>query len=285
MILIADSGSTKTDWVLWIPATNETFNYQTKGLNPYFVNSSEIAKVIQDCFSADDLQQVKQVFFYGSGCGSIDSKAIVQLGISNSCKNAQIHVEHDLMAAAHACCGEEEGVACILGTGSNACVFDGTRIIAEGVSYGYVMGDEGSGNHLGRMLLKSVFSRKAPQEILDAFYERYPRMELSLLLNQLYNIPNPNRFLASFSPFILSFQNHPFMKALITKSFNSFVDEFLVDLMKDKTYKVSFQGSIAWSYKCILTEVLNERNMPLGKIIRQPIDALLEYHTQLHHHN
>jgi N-acetylglucosamine kinase-like BadF-type ATPase len=246
------------------------------------VNSSEIAKVIQDCFSVDDLQQVKQVFFYGSGCGSVDSKAIVQLGISNSCKHAQIIVEHDLMAAAHACCGEEEGVACILGTGSNACVFDGTKIIAEGVSYGYVMGDEGSGNHLGRMLLKSVFSRKAPREILDAFYERYPRMELSLLLNQLYNIPNPNRFLASFSPFILSFQKHSFVKALIYRSFNEFVDEFLVDLLKEKSYTVSFQGSIAWSYRTILAEVLNDRNIVMGQVIRQPIDSLVEYHRMIH---
>ncbi|NPD45026.1 MULTISPECIES: N-acetylglucosamine kinase [unclassified Lentimicrobium] len=278
MILIADSGSTKTDWVLWIPKTNEVFKYKTKGLNPYFTKSSEITEEMREHFASDDLIQLKEIFFYGSGCGSIDSKSIVFEGLTNACKNAKIHIEHDLMASARSLLGNEKGIACILGTGSNACLYDGKVIIGEAVSFGYIMGDEGSGNHIGRMLLKAIFNGKAPKELVMDFNDKYPHLDLSRLLDQLYNLPNPNRFLASFSPFVLSNQDKKFVRALIESSFNQFLDEFVVDLSMDKSLPVSFQGSIAWSYKAILKKVLGDRGFKMGNIIKQPIDTLLEFH-------
>ncbi len=278
MILIADSGSTKTDWILWVPKTNEVFKYKTKGLNPYFTKSSEITEEMFEHFAADDLEQLEEIFFYGSGCGSIDSKSIVFEGINNACKNATIHIEHDLMASARALLGKKKGIACILGTGSNACLYDGEFVTNEAVSFGYIMGDEGSGNHLGRMLLKAIFNGKAPAEVVEDFKQKYPHLDLSRLLDQLYNLPNPNRFLASFSPFILSHQKNDFVISLIESSFNQFLDEFVIDLNDDKSLPISFQGSIAWTYRTILDKVLTERGYMLGNIIKQPIDTLLDFH-------
>lgn len=280
MILIADSGSTKTDWILWIQKTNEVFKYKTKGLNPYFTKSSEITQEMQEHFAADDLLQLEEIFFYGSGCGSIESKSIIFEGLSKACKNAKIHIEHDLMASARSLLGNEKGIACILGTGSNACLYDGESVTNEAVSFGYIMGDEGSGNHLGRLLLKSIFTGKAPVEIQEDFKEKYPHLDLSRLLDQLYNLPNPNRFLASFSPFILSHQNTEFIKTMIESSFNQFLDEFVIDLSTDKSLPISFQGSIAWIYKANLEKVLTDRGLKLGNVIKQPIDALLEFHKK-----
>lgn len=280
MILIADSGSTKTDWVLWIPKTNEVFKYKTKGLNPYFTKSSEITDEMQEHFAADDLLHLEEIFFYGSGCGSIESKSIVFEGLVKACGNAKIHIEHDLMASARSLLGKEKGIACILGTGSNACLYDGEFVTNEAVSFGYIMGDEGSGNHLGRMLLKSIFNGKAPKKVVSDFEKKYPHLDLTRLLDQLYNLPNPNRFLASFSPFILSHQNNDFIKKIIESSFNQFLDEFVVDLTTDKSLPVSFQGSIAWTYRAILKKVLNDRGLVLGQVIKQPIDTLMEFHQK-----
>lgn len=278
MILIADSGSTKTDWVLWITKTNEVFKYKTKGLNPYFTKSSEITKEMEEHFAADDLFQLEEIFFYGSGCGSIESKSIVYEGLKNACKNAKIHIDHDLMASARSLFGKEKGIACILGTGSNACLYDGEEVTNEAVSFGYVMGDEGSGNHLGRMLLKSIFNGKAPMKIQEDFKKKYPHLDLTRLLDQLYNLPNPNRFLASFSPFILSHMNEDFIKTMIESSFNQFLDEFVIGLTTDRSLAISFQGSIAWIYKSILDKVLADRGLLMGNVIKQPIDKLLEFH-------
>lgn len=280
MILIADSGSTKTDWTLWIPKTNEVFKYKTKGLNPYFTKASEITDEMHEHFAADDLIQLEEVFFYGSGCGSIESKSIVFEGISKACKNAKVHIEHDLMASARSLLGKEKGIACILGTGSNACLYDGETVINEAVSFGYVMGDEGSGNHLGRMLLKSIFNGKAPKKLVQDFEKKYPHLDLSRLLDQLYNLPNPNRFLASFSPFILSHHNNDFVRNMIEYSFNQFLDEFVIDLSEDEILPISFQGSIAWTYRGILEKVLNDRGLIMGLVIKQPIDTLLEFHQK-----
>lgn len=138
-------------------------------------------------------------------------KKIVADGLKNACPQAYLEIQHDLMGAARALLGRHQGLACILGTGSNACYFNGKEIEEEGISYGFIMGDEGSGNHLGRLLLKSIFSKKAPQEMVEAFYSSFPELDLPALLKQLYHLPAPNKFLAGFSPFILKYKRHPFI--------------------------------------------------------------------------
>jgi glucosamine kinase len=278
MILIADSGSTKTDWILYNNKTEEAQSFHSQGLNPYFVESHEIAKVAEDCFRSIDINEISQLFFYGAGCSSVQSKTIVKNGLASVFRKANIEIEHDLMAAARALLGDRSGVACILGTGSNACLYDGAKIVKEAVSFGYMLGDEGSGNHLGKKLLKAIFNGKAPQEIKNAFIKEYPSLDLSLLLEQLYKTPSPNKFLASFSPFINSHRKNAFIQNMIKSSFQDFLDEFVVDFSADEQLLIGFQGSIAWAYNDLLMDVIEERKMKIGPIIKQPIEKLLEYH-------
>lgn len=278
MILIADSGSTKTDWVLWNEEEHSSSNHQSKGLNPFFVDSFEISETLHSTFTLLELKSIEKIFFYGSGCSSVESKKTVSDGLQMACPRAQIEVQHDLLAAARALCGREEGVACILGTGSNACLYSGKKIVEEGVSFGFIMGDEGSGNHLGRLLLKAIFTKKAPENILQSFNATYHHLTLHKLLEHLYKLPSPNRFLATFSPFIKAHQNDPFIRELIEQSFQDFIDYFILDYLKDHNYIVHFQGSIAWNYKNSLISVLKKNNIDCGNIIHHPIHQLLEYH-------
>lgn len=280
MILIADSGSTKTDWRLWNPDNNEVLEYSTIGLNPYFVNSIEIASVLKSTIPVKYIELIRQVYFYGSGCSSKESKVLVEIGIKTVCKNALIFVNHDLAGAAKALLGDNAGVVCILGTGSNAGYYNGLKIEDESVSFGFMLGDEGSGNHLGKLLLKSIFSKKAPLELLENFATEFPRLSLSELLKQLYHLPAPNRFLASFSPFILKHRKHDFIKQMISDSFNQFADVFVEGLLRNRTDNIAFQGGIAYYYKDEIVEVFKSRRLNPVSFIDKPIEYLLDYHKK-----
>ncbi len=281
MILIADSGSTKTDWILWDRQINQPSNHYSKGLNPFFVDSDEIAETVKSTFTVEELEQVREIHFYGAGCSSHTSQITVSNGLKMACPLAEITVNHDLLAAARALCGHEPGIACILGTGSNSCVYDGENIIEEGVSFGFIMGDEGSGNQLGKKLLKAIFTKKAPPHIIEAFELSYPHIDLAKLLNQLYHLPSPSKFLASFSPFIYGHHLDPFMRELINSSFDEFCEFFVFDFLKKYDYPIHFQGSIAWNYKDELINRLKKHDINYGKIIQNPIQYLFKYHNDL----
>jgi len=278
MILIADSGSTKTDWRLWKSINDEVFQFSSQGLNPYFVNSKDIAKVVKSTIPSDYIQQINHIFFYGSGCSSSDSKKTVQLGLKEICKNADIEINHDLTGAARALLGKETGIVCILGTGSNAGYYNGNTIEEEAVSFGFMLGDEGSGNHLGKLLLKSVFSNKAPKGIRDDFKEQFPELNLSNLLRQLYYFPSPNRFLASFSPFILEHKKQKFIQQIIHNSFNQFIDVFVKDLIRKIDDKIVFQGSIAFYYQDEISQIFRSRGLNPDSFIDKPVEQLLRFH-------
>jgi len=283
MILIADSGSTKTDWVLWNKHNNQSSNHQSKGLNPFFVDSEEIAETLKSTFTEDELYQVENIYFYGSGCGSQSSQKIVSDGLTLACPKAITEVSHDLLAAARALCGTKPGIACILGTGSNSCVYDGEKVIEEGVSFGYILGDEGSGNHLGRKLLKAIFTKKAPEHIIEAFKLSYPHLDLSKLLQHLYQLASPSKFLAGFSPFVKAHHHDAFMRDLIEESFAEFFEFFIFDFYKKYKYPVHFMGSIAWNYKPELINSLTKYEINHENVIHNPIQHLFEYHQDQHH--
>lgn len=281
MILIADSGSTKTDWRLWNPDNNEVFAYSSAGLNPYFVNSKEIASVLNSTIPSHYIDSISHIYFYGSGCGSENSKKTVEIGIKTIYKNAHIEVNHDLTGAARALLGKETGLVCILGTGANAGYYNGNRIEEEAVSFGFMLGDEGSGNHLGKLLLKSIFSNKAPQEIRVDFKEQFPELDLSNLLRHLYYLPSPNRFLASFSPFILKHKKNTFIQQIVHNSFNQFIDVFVEDLIRKKDDKIVFQGSIAFYFQDEISQIFRTRGLNPVSFIDKPIDQLLKFHQNL----
>jgi len=280
MILISESGSSNTDWILWDEQTNQSSNFQSKGLNPFFVDSTDVAETIKSLFSNDELDAINSIYFYGAGCGNQESQNIIENGFEMVCPKAEIEISHDLLAAARALCGTKPGIACILGTGSNSCVYDGKNIITESVSFGFIMGDEGSGNHMGRQLLKTIFTNKAPENILKAFKLSYPHLDLSKLLNQLYHTSSPNRFLASFSPFIKAHHRDPYIRDLIESSFDQFCDFFIFDFIEKYDYPIHFLGSIAWNYKTELINRLKYHELNYGKIIKSPIEDLLQYHKE-----
>lgn len=278
MILIAESGSSKTDWILWDDKTNQSSIHQSKGLNPFFVDSLEVKETIKKLFSNKELREIEDVYFYGAGCGNQKSQNTIKKGIELACYNANIEVFSDLLAAARALCGNEAGIVCILGTGSHSCVYNGFHIIDKSVSFGYIMGDEGSGNFMGKLLLKSIFTKKAPENIIKAFEQKYPHLNLAELLNQLYQATSPNKFLASFSPFIKEHRHDPFIRSLIENSFDQYCDLFIFDFVKKYNYPTHFLGSIAWHFNHELTNRLKEHKIKYDKIIKNPIEELLAYH-------
>jgi glucosamine kinase len=277
MILIADGGSTKTDWRL-IKEGREYKQVQTSGFNPYLVSSSEIEEILwKELQPFIDNQMVQTIFYYGAGCSTPVKNMSVENALEKVFPNASIYVNHDLLAASRALCGDEAGIAAILGTGSNSCYYDGKEI-REGIfSLGYFFGDEGSGAYLGRKFLTAFLHNELPAELDTQFRAEYP-MSPESILDAVYNRPAPSRFLASFSTFIRTNSTHPFLNELIAESFRAFYRYQVCCYALHREVPVHFVGSVAFHYRDILTETGKEFGITTGKFIQAPIDGLVEYH-------
>lgn len=279
MILIADGGSTKTDWRL-IKEGREYKQIQTSGFNPYLVGSDEIEEILwKELQPYIDTIGISAVYYYGAGCSTPVKNMIVETAFEKIFPNAKLYVSHDLLAASHALCGDEEGIAAILGTGSNSCYYDG-KDIKEGIfSLGYFFGDEGSGAYLGKQLLTAYLHKELPEEIEKKFNEKYP-MSRENILDSVYTKPAPSRFLASFSNFINENRGHPYIYSLITHAFRLFYKYQVCCYARHKEVPVHFVGSVAFHYQDILTRVGQEFGIKTGKFIKAPIDGLVEYHHE-----
>lgn len=279
MILIADGGSTKTDWRL-IKEGREYKQIQTSGFNPYLVGSDEIEEILwKELQPYIDNNEVSAVYYYGAGCSTPVKNMIVENAFEKVFTNAKLYISHDLLAAAHALCGDEEGIAAILGTGSNSCYYDGKNI-KEGIfSLGYFFGDEGSGAYLGKQLLIAYLHKELPEEIEAKFREKYA-LSNENILDAVYTKPAPSRFLASFSNFINDNRDHPYMYNLITEAFRGFYKYQVCCYSKHKDVPVHFVGSVAFHYRDILTKIGLEFGINTGKFIQAPIDGLVEYHHE-----
>ncbi len=277
MILIADSGATKTDW-RQIYSRQDIRSFQTEGFNPFFVDSQYIRKEVDsELVPFIDSRHVKEVFFYGAGCSAVEQCILVEDGLKPIFPDARIKVENDLLGAARALCGHREGIACILGTGSNSCFYDGKRILENVPSLGYILGDEGSGAFIGKMLLKEVMSLSAPSDIRELFSNKYNYSRVHILTH-LYQQEMPSRFLASFMRFITENITHPFIHDLVYSAFNEF---FKTQVMKYPRYNevpVCCTGSIAFYFSDILKAVAMEKGIEIKKITQSPVDGLIEYH-------
>jgi N-acetylglucosamine kinase-like BadF-type ATPase len=279
MILIADGGSTKTDWRL-IKEGREYKQIQTSGFNPYLVGSDEIEEILwKELQPYIDTNGVSAVYYYGAGCSTPVKNMLVETAFEKVFINARLYVSHDLLAAAHALCGDEEGIAAILGTGSNSCYYDGKDIIDGIFSLGYFFGDEGSGAYLGKQLLTAYLHKELPEYIKQKFIEKYP-MSRESMLDAVYTKPAPSRFLASFSNFINDNRDHPYIYNLITEAFRSFYKYQVCCYAKHKDVPVHFVGSVAYHYRDILSDVGREFGITTGKFIKAPIDGLVEYHHE-----
>lgn len=278
MILIADSGSTKTDWRL-IGAAGIS-QCQTTGINPYFQSSGDISQLLRQELSPKlDLSGVTAVHFYGAGCAAPEKADTVRMALQEELEKAEIHVGTDMLGAVKALCGNEPGIACILGTGSNSCYYDGTAIMENVPSYGYLFGDHGSGANIGKRLVQAWVDGKLPPELKKRFEERSGNAREQILEN-VYRKPFPNRFLAAYSKFVFQHLSHPFMVALVKESFHAFFSTQVEKYAAHKNVPVHAVGSVAFFYHAILKSVAEEKGITMGRILETPIAALTLYHQE-----
>jgi hypothetical protein len=276
MFIIADSGSTKADWTV-VKDDGSNFTVSTMGFNPFYHTSdfitSELNKEFVNLVPCDE---IKKVIYYGTGIHDNYRAEIVAIGLRKIMPNAKMHVEHDLLASARATCGDSAGIACIIGTGSNTCLYDGEKVIDNVSNLGFMAGDEGSGSDIGRRLIQAYFYRELPKELKEDFEEKYPEGQTAIK-NRLYE-PGANVFLASFTRFLSEHKDHYFVQKLVGGAFASLIDRHICKYKGNTDMPIHFVGSIAYYFQDILRIELHVRGMKLGKIIRKPIDSLVEYH-------
>lgn len=283
--LIVDSGSTKTSWCFaFLPDTKSADGARTvttEGLNPAVMSAEEvkekIAKALNHCLQSLSISaaDVENVFFYGAGC--IAGRAgVVSESISSILVDAKIYVADDLLGAARALCGHKSGIACILGTGSNSCLYDGENIVAHTPALGYVLGDEGSGAVLGRKFLNAVLKQTLPENIRKRFLQE-SGLDMAEVINQVYRSPAPNRFLASMSKYIHGYLDEKEVRDIVVDNFEDFIRNNIL-AYGDEFRTINVVGSIAYHYKEQLTEAASRNGFQIGKIIKSPIEGLIEYH-------
>lgn len=283
--LIVDSGSTKTSWCFaFLPDTKSADGARTvttEGLNPAVMSAEEveekIAKALNHCLQSLSISaaDVENVFFYGAGC--IAGRAgVVSESISSILVDAKIYVADDLLGAARALCGHKSGIACILGTGSNSCLYDGENIVAHTPALGYVLGDEGSGAVLGRKILNAVLKQTLPENIRKRFLQE-SGLDMAEVINRVYRSPAPNRFLASMSKYIHGYLDEKEVRDIVIDNFEDFIRNNIL-AYGDEFRTINVVGSIAYHYKEQLTEAASRNGFQIGKIIKSPIEGLIEYH-------
>jgi glucosamine kinase len=279
MILIADSGSTKTEWTL-ILQDKQIVQAKTRGISPYYQSIDEMALTIEDELVPQIEADVKEVFFYGTGCSVQENCLMVQQAIKRSFPLAEVSVSHDLLAAGRALCGNQAGIVCILGTGSNARFYDGQDVSGEDYNLGFMLGDEGSGSYLGKLLVTAYLHQELPKKLMNRFAEDFPKVNRKEVLENIYQKPFPNRYLAEFAKFILQNLREPYCYQLVYDSFVSFFDKYVCKIKDYKRYPVHFTGSIAHYYGAVLRQVANDKGIVVGNILENPIKGLTLYHVE-----
>lgn len=281
MILIADGGSTKTNWCL-LNESGRKIYFNTEGYNPYFSTTEYIINSLNNNLPSHlELDKVTEVNYYGAGCSSETNVNIVRNAMQVVFPKAQINIGHDLLAACRALLGTDTGFAAILGTGTNTCLYDGKTISQNIDSLGYFLGDEGSGAYIGKRILRDYMRGYMPSVLEKLFYDTY-KLSHQDIFDNLYNKPLPNRFCASFSKFIYDHADSPaYTRKVVDESFTDFFHNLVVHYPNYKDYTLNCIGSVGYSFREILSEVANRFEMGVGKIVRSPIDDLVHYHLVL----
>ncbi|WP_247237956.1 N-acetylglucosamine kinase [Telluribacter sp. SYSU D00476] len=276
MILIADSGSTKTDWVAYGTGA-QPLRFQSVGFNPFYQSKEVIAEALRQEV-VPQVPAIESVYFYGAGCADETSSQPVRQALQQSFPMAHIEVQSDLLAAARALCGHESGIACILGTGANNCLYNGERIVNNIGSLGFWMGDEGSGGYLGKTLVVRYLHRELPEEIQERFTVAYPGTDRFLVLDNAYKKPFPNRYFATFTRFLSEHITHPYIQQLLIEAFGLFLSKYVIKHPDATAYPVHFAGSVAYYFQDQLTEAVREKGLRMGTIQKSPMEGLLRYH-------
>jgi N-acetylglucosamine kinase-like BadF-type ATPase len=276
MLLIADSGSTKADWLL-SDYKDFKMEFNTVGFNPFFHDTKFVLNELQHNRGLTHYaKEVKVVKFYGSGCSHEKRNKIISDAFKKFFPNADILVDHDMLGACLASCGTDPGVVCILGTGSNACSYDGKNVTACHHGLGYIIGDEGSGSYFGRKLLSQYLYKLLPKDLEDELRNNYHLTKESII-ESVYQKPDANVFLASFAKFLSSHKESDFVIDLVRKGFTEFYETTIKAYPESKKFPVHFIGSIAFHFSHILKEVANKNKFKVGKILVKPADDILEF--------
>ncbi len=281
MIIIADGGSTKTNWCL-LNKSGQKIYFNTEGYNPYFVSSDYIVESLYKGLPSDlELDQITEVNYYGAGCSTEDKVKIVVDAMGIVFENASVYVGHDLLAAARALLGLDKGFAAILGTGTNTGLYDGKDISLNIDSAAYILGDEGSGCYIGKKLVTDYLRGYMPEIVRERFWETY-KLTPEEVTDNIYTKPLANRFLASFSKFVYDNNVHAeYSRKIVKDSFVDFFENLVSHYPNYKDYTFNCIGSVGYNFRNVLEETAVEYGMEVGKIIRSPIDDLVRYHVEL----
>ncbi|MGE0587812.1 MAG: N-acetylglucosamine kinase [Cyclobacteriaceae bacterium] len=278
MILIADSGGSKLDWrILHDDGSIDQAN--GPGFNPYYQPASDLAQSIKENLSAKVNGNVEKIFFYGAGVSSPNNEQIVRSTLADFFPNATIEIQWDLLAAARSLCGHEEGIACILGTGSNSCFYDGIKVVYNVPTVGWILGDEGGGAYIGKRLLIDYIQREMPEELWKQFNARFP-LQREEILERVYQKERPSTFLGSFTRFVFQHLKQPYCYQLVYSGFEDFCKKYVMKYDNFKNTKVHFTGSVAFYFSDVLRQVGNDLGIPIKNISESPIAGLTLYHQK-----
>lgn len=276
LILIADSGATKAEWCFLNGTKKQTIF--TPGISPYFLSTDAIRDLVQTGVAAKQKKgTVEKLFFYGTGCANPDNAKSVKKALKAVFPSAHVSVNTDLMAAARALCGQEKGLACILGTGSNSCFYNGKNIVKNSPGLGYVLGDEGSGAYLGKKVLQYYLYNTFDEDLRALFDAKYVTNAVEIL-DKVYKQPLPNRYLASFTLFLAENRGHYMIENIIEDGLNDFFFQHLNKYNEVWKYPVNFVGSVAYGFKDVIRNLCDSYEFELGKILKNPMQGLVNFH-------
>lgn len=273
--LIIDAGSTKMEWV-HLDGKNVINRFTTPGFNPNYADIQRLDEIVMN--TGLPCTAVGEIDYYGSGCLKTENAAKVGEVLERLFPDSATMVYDDMMGAAHALLGHERGIACILGTGANSCLFDGERIADRAVSLGYLVGDEGSGCYIGRKLVRAYFYHLMPSELMQAFDEAY-HLEIGDFIDRVYHKPEASRYLAGFVQFAGDHLDHPFIKELVKGCFRDFIEAFVLRYPECHELRVCFVGSVAFYFQTLLYECLAAEGLAMGKVMRSPMEGLIQLYS------
>ena len=276
--LIADSGSTKTDWCLL--KNNKPTIFTSQGMSPYFVNSEGMEKIIrEEVMPFLKKNQVEEIYFYGTGCKNPANLKMIKKVFQHIFPHASIEVDHDLSGAAKALCENEKGIACILGTGSNSCYYNGNRIIKNSPGLGFILGDEGSGAYLGKKVIQHFLYNIFDDDLRARFDAKFVTTDAEIL-EAVYKQPLPNRYLASFAIFLAENRGNYMIENIIEDGINDFFYTHIIGYRESPKLPIHFTGGIAFGFKDVVQQLCISYDLQLGNIFRSPMEGLIKYHWE-----
>jgi glucosamine kinase len=279
--LTADSGATKAEWCLLNNGKKKTLF--TQGISPYFLNTDQIAELVNKELTAKLKNvTVEHIYYYGTGCSNVENARSIKKALTTVFRGAEVSVNTDLMGAARAVCGHEKGIACILGTGSNSCYYNGKSIVRNSPGIGYVLGDEGSGAYLGKKVLQYYLYNTFDEDLRARFDAKFVTTG-SEILDNVYKKPLPNRYMASFALFLAENRGHYMIENIIEDGLNDFFFQHLCKYNEVWKYPVHFIGSVASGFKDVLEQLCHSYEFELGTVLKNPMEGLVKFHNENRH--